>query len=340
MNRSTVSRVDKPLINNSRDFVLTHRELIDVDPTTGTGFTLRDFVINPSNENLFPWGHGAGIMFDRYEYTYLRVHYRARVPATTAGFLRISMDTDTLDPHPTSMASLAVMMGSIESSNWNNFTFEVPRQMLRGKRYVGTTIPPVADLKTYHIGKLLIGLEGFTGMPGTFEVDYSVRLYEPTPVGEDSALITLVGNRTIAATSFEPLIAPFLSTTITGRLPLTVLPNISQHALTGAGNTDLSTYFKFADEWYGTITAVAESLAVNDFFNQEDIVGRLTGTKNLSNTPITHGSARPRATVAVHAQADDLFTFFGYNADALSQFTPNDFKFYMSPISQYTYESY
>jgi hypothetical protein len=257
--KTQVSVSSRPNMNGSKNLHVNHRELFGIDDTGSNAFTLHKIVINPANDRLFRWFSGIGARFDKYQFKRLTVRYRSRVPATSAGFLRISFDPDVLDANPADMEEMAMMRNSQESAIWSNFEMHVPAQCLVGKRYTCLNPPLNSDAKTYHIGALYVALQGFTGPHGTFEIDYDVDLFDPTPLQEASGQITFDhADLTIPPGITAPLMSPDAGLVRKdASVPVEIVRNVSASDLGIGSDTYASVAFKFIRPWIGVLDLLA-----------------------------------------------------------------------------------
>jgi hypothetical protein len=209
-----------PRINTgSKSSRIIHRELV-ATISGNTTFGSSSFALNPGLVLSFPWLSTVAPSYEQYHFRRLRFHYVTRSATSYVGSVLLAPEYDALDQAPTTEVNMAMMAGAKEDVPWRDqvIDFNVADMFPLGPRkFIRTgALSTSADLKTYDVGQLFVGLAGCadTSAIGKLWVEYDVELYIPqnpnaiqsVGVGA-SAILTLTANNTLASGVAE--IVPF-----------------------------------------------------------------------------------------------------------------------------------
>lgn len=144
--------------------------------------------INPSNSFLFPVLAKTAINFNLYEFDFLEFEFTPEGSAFAAnnqtGNAIIAFNPDARDPLTDSTVALTALPHR-QHNIWTPFKFTVPKEHLRGLRYMlenNITVAPGSDVREYNVGTLIGGTFGCTNndvVTGYIEARYGVSLYTP-----------------------------------------------------------------------------------------------------------------------------------------------------------------
>lgn len=160
---------------------LSHTERVAtvITPSAGDTALVNDYVINPGNRALFPWGFAVASCFEYYKFRALRFRYVPSCGTSQAGQVLLAIDYDPQDIHPDDVDALSNMDGCVSAPLWTGITAVASNDGLSvlPRHYVG----PGSGLRTDDCGRLYVAVVSSTvaTAAGYLWVDYTVDLYAP-----------------------------------------------------------------------------------------------------------------------------------------------------------------
>lgn len=325
INTSNVTR-----INYSKSIKLQHTEVMGLESTTNDGLWVWPNRLSPTNSSLTNWGAGIANNYDRYRYDYIRIRYSPRVAATASGFVRISIDSDVLDSPPKTMQQLSYMAASVEGPVWSPMTLNVPPNLLNKILYTGEH--NLADMKSYFVGMLYTAIQGYTGSPGIFEIEYSVTLMDPSLPDVDAGEIDLSSaGRAIAANTSGIALGTFPTVDRNDPwVPVTILFNSMASDISGAPGV-ATTIFQFTRDFIGTIDILAFDAAQQDWHSLVTYHNTSRFDPYQSSSASSHTA---NSSFSVYAKKGEKFTMKITNSDlGLSQTAPESYSIKFLPLT-------
>jgi hypothetical protein len=161
-------------------------------------YAVDKFVINPADENTFPWLSSIAQLFDKYKFHELRFRFINYVSTVTNGNVSMAVDFDTLDPTPQDSVEMSNLAKFVTFSPWKVEELSIPVNR-RGNRpwyycYDSNAESNTnVDLKTYNIGNFFVSTEGLSAsqVVGYIVADYDVEFLDKNPPSvTDSVLDT------------------------------------------------------------------------------------------------------------------------------------------------------
>lgn len=160
-------------------------DLIQVLPTPSTTFNP---MIIPTDATIFPWLSGMAKNWTRYEFKSLRFCFNSIAGTTTAGYVGLAWFPDAEEDISSSTYGQVMQWEtSIRENLWRNFSLDVPKRHLSGKRYLPQALPSAGtpDTRFEATGQLKAFVSaGLSSSPGDLMVEYDIELSEP-----DTALL-------------------------------------------------------------------------------------------------------------------------------------------------------
>jgi len=220
--------------------VVRHREYISDVVSTGTGFLVSRYSINPGLATSFPWLSQVAQAYESYRFKKLKFLYQPSCSTTTAGTTLMAVDFDASDPSPTGKAQALNYHNATRSPPWSDQAQNCASEDLQKypQRFIRSgNLGPNQDVVLYDIGNLYVCTSGVSsGTVGELHAEYEVELITPQ-VSDDVLSAKLVGGGTFSTAS------PCGSTqTITGQLPVTyaVAGGGSQFTFNRVGEYDMT----------------------------------------------------------------------------------------------------
>lgn len=186
-NCRTPKRVSVTQTETRKTTVLSNTEYLgDVDGSTD--YTVAPWAINPGQPSTFPWLHAQAKHWEKYEFTRLEWRYKPNVSAYsqagTQGRLLWLYEPDTYDQPPADKQTILDSAYHASGMAKDPFKLTVPRECLKGRRFVRhTAFPPVdADQRLYDVGVFYDAAQGFDGSHpnvGELYVSYTVVFEGP-----------------------------------------------------------------------------------------------------------------------------------------------------------------
>jgi len=261
--------------SNAKCTRIVHRELIGtISGVTTYGVTA--YALNPGVAATFPWLTTVANNYEQYMFKALRFHYVTRCATTYTGSVLLSPEYDALDSPPATEIIQAMMEGSVEDVPWRDqvISFSYPDMISMGPRkFIRSGSVGVADLKTYDVGQLFVGLAGCTDTStiGKLWVEYDVELYVPQNPGTSSVVIG------VGSTSLYYLTAVTSVTTATPlRLPFDTAFYNGANLTNAAGIITFGTAGKYAITVQCTFSSTTPTLTtcvLNPWKNSVSITG-------------------------------------------------------------------
>lgn len=194
-NASAVQRYIGPTNKRKRSYRFPNSELVaSVNGTTG--FTVKQYRINPGDPVTFPWLSTEATRWDHYKFHKLSFRYVTRSGSQTVGSVILSPEYNVNDPTPQSETEATDVYGAVEDGVWKELVlhFDVESMFPTGPRkYIrGSALP--ADLQLYDAGNLnLCTLEELdTTMIGKLWVDYDVEFFVPQLTPKDLSIFSSI----------------------------------------------------------------------------------------------------------------------------------------------------
>jgi hypothetical protein len=212
----TVSQTRQAKINSKKGLVLEHEEVFHVLNPGTTDLTMWTTMINPALEAICPWFFRIAENFETYLPEKLEICFKPVCPTTSSGVVAIAVDYDALDELPETLTDLTSYSGSVHGPVYRSMTFKASPSDMRStyRRYCQAYSASEGDLKTTHVGRLIIATSGVpTGDLGMMSIKYRWRLFTPqktrvsaggfhtsgvnerltSPYGEPSRALTFTG---------------------------------------------------------------------------------------------------------------------------------------------------
>jgi hypothetical protein len=147
------------------------------------------YAINPGNPVTFGYLAAIASRFEKYRVIKLRFVYETSSPTSNFGNIAMAFDFDAADPSPSFLQNIYRYDTFVKGAVWSPYLIlDVPASKCNGalKEHFVTNTSPV-DVKTYHVGNLIIGTNantslsgGLTGSIGQVFVEYDFELIEPS----------------------------------------------------------------------------------------------------------------------------------------------------------------
>lgn len=174
------------MMSNGNITRVSHREFISDVSAPSSGFSTVNFAINPGNATAFPWLSAIAANYESYTFKKLNYRYVPLCPTSTQGRVTMAIDYDARDAIPTNKAVLSQYQGAVATPVWQQALYVATPQNLTKfakQRYVsGATIPASSDIKTYHLGQLILATSNTPTTAtslGELWVEYDVEFQTP-----------------------------------------------------------------------------------------------------------------------------------------------------------------
>jgi hypothetical protein len=171
----------QPATNSrGKNMTITHRERFATVTTTGTGFEITSYALNPGLSSIFPWLAAVANRFDKYKFRRLSFHYTPQ-SAALSGAMTMAFDFDPNDPAPESTSDASTYEDYTTTSIWMPAVLSC--DLVSGDKMPQKNTRPGEpdssyDLNNYDVGNLYVMTEGAAaGVVGYIEVDYTLDLF-------------------------------------------------------------------------------------------------------------------------------------------------------------------
>lgn len=168
---------------------ITHREYVgDVKAPEGGGFTVKQYAITPTNEELFPWLSDFARKFQRYKVHGMAAYYKSTsTDYNNSGIVAITINYDPADPQYISMQGMMNSKFAVSTKPSQHIAAPVecaPSESPQAGYFIDHGANLVgAELRQTCKGMLNIGLEGLSVQPGTsvgqLYIVYDIELMYP-----------------------------------------------------------------------------------------------------------------------------------------------------------------
>jgi len=164
----------------SGGIVIKHREYIS-DVSGNTTFGATSCQVQPGMAATFPWLSSIAGNFEKYRIRKLSLQYVNVAATSERGRVTLAFDRDPLDADPVTKVDLFSYSGAVEGSVWSPLSLNIPvgstSLFTRSGTVTGT------DLKTYDLGKLVVGVSNTadTATIGELFLSYEIELTIPQP---------------------------------------------------------------------------------------------------------------------------------------------------------------
>jgi len=196
-------------------------EIADIAGTASTSIT--SFAINPGQVGTFPFLATIAQRFEKYVFTQLEFYYKREVSefatAGQTGKVVLSADYDASDAPPTSKQQMMDTDPHVDGMPCENMVLVVDcREAFdNGPKYVRPGgLPGAADIKTYDIGNLNVGVFGSAGDINVGELHVRYAGYFEKAVLESTTAVP--ANNSVSL--FSDSVATTCTTTVAKTLPL------------------------------------------------------------------------------------------------------------------------
>jgi len=204
--------------NTKGGITIKHREYIG-EVNGNTSFSASSYQVQPGLNVSFPWLSGIANNFEKYRVKSLVLEYINVSATSERGRVTMAFDADPLDEDPAGKVDLFSYKGAVEGSVWSPLRLVIPCEnkdyFTRDGTISGT------DLKTYDMGKLIVGASNTadTSVIGELFLSYEIELTIPQPTTCPSVRINSGG--TVDKNN------PFGDAPVVqaGNMPITVLNN-------------------------------------------------------------------------------------------------------------------
>lgn len=153
--------------------------------SSGTGFNVTKYVINPANGTTFPWLSSIAALFDKYKFHKLEFRYITSSPTSVGGNVSLAVDFDTLDAAPTSGVAMSNLAKFNTFATWANERLTIPVNRRGNSEWLYTEDGNTSsnDPKSYNLGNLYVSTESVTAntTTGYLVVEYDVELLDKNP---------------------------------------------------------------------------------------------------------------------------------------------------------------
>lgn len=164
------------------------KELLgDVIANAGASL-ITTYAINPGNPVTFGYLAAIASRFEKYRVIKLRFVFETSSPTSNFGNIAMAFDFDAADPSPSFLQNIYRYDTFVKGAVWSPYLIlDVPASKCNGalKEHFITNTSPV-DVKTYHVGNLIIGnnannaATNLAGSIGQVFVEYDFELIEPS----------------------------------------------------------------------------------------------------------------------------------------------------------------
>jgi hypothetical protein len=185
VSKGNIGTYRKAKITNEQNGIRINHSEYFADVYLPAGFAVSSFVINPSNQYLFPWLSTIANNYETYCFDNLSIVYRPKCSTSNEGSLISYIDYDASDPQPVN--KITMMSGAHTDSNcWVGHVHKCSKQNLHKlkQRYIksGITDQSVMDTRLndtgiYYIGTQNNGVGSIAG--GELHVNYTIRFMTP-----------------------------------------------------------------------------------------------------------------------------------------------------------------
>jgi hypothetical protein len=196
--RSQIIAPNFPLTNRTAAFNVSHTEMC-CSISNQVEAVAHSYLINPKNDEIFPWLSTLAHCFETYEFRKLNFFYRPTCPTNYGGSVSMAIDwdwDDERDPVPNERRILMTYKGAVSGNVWDGLELRsAPLELKSNYRRLFTSIHQAADST---LGRLIVWTEGAieTKQVGDLWVDYDITFYTPqidTDVEEYRAEISNTG---------------------------------------------------------------------------------------------------------------------------------------------------
>lgn len=168
---------------------ITHREYVgDVKAPEGGGFTVKQYAISPTNEELFPWLSDFARKFQRYKVHGMAAYYKSTsTDYNNSGIIAITINYDPADPQYLTMQGMMNSKFAVSTKPSQHIAAPVecaPSESPQAGYFIDHGANLVgAELRQTCKGMLNVGLEGLSVSPGTsvgqLYIVYDIELMYP-----------------------------------------------------------------------------------------------------------------------------------------------------------------
>jgi hypothetical protein len=216
-NISVTRRNSGANFGRSNTITIRHREYVK-DITSATTFTVTGVAINPGLPTFTAWLSNIAPWYESYVMHKLSFEYVPMIATSASGRMIYAVDYDADDSDPTTLTECENTGDSTSSSIWAPFTLHCQKRNLHKmvkERYVrvGDT---THDLKTYDVGRFLVGVDGCSDAVtkiGQVYAVYEVTFITPQ-LHRDPVSLSHAFNRFASTRILTPALAIATSTTV------------------------------------------------------------------------------------------------------------------------------
>jgi hypothetical protein len=168
---------------------ITHREYVgDVKAPEGGGFTVKQYAISPTNDELFPWLSDFARKFQRYKIHGMAAYYKSTsTDYNNSGIIAMTINYDPADPKYLTMQGMMNSKFAVSTKPSQHIAAPVecaPSESPQAGYFIDHGVNLVgAELRQTCKGMLNIGMEGLSVQPGTsvgqLYIVYDIELMYP-----------------------------------------------------------------------------------------------------------------------------------------------------------------
>jgi hypothetical protein len=202
--RPIVFRPQPPRLRSSGpsgNIRIRHQELV-ARISGEVSFTMREYLLNPSNVLLFPWLSALSRRFMNFKFHSVSLTFIPKCPSIATGSVYMAANYNVNEAIPVDSRAMMSQYRPIDSTIWNRSTFRASTaKMNTQKSFFVVPTPTTADNLVYP-ARLLVATEDLTGVAsgayGDLIITYDIELMTPVGSSDGSNIATVMGTTGIS----------------------------------------------------------------------------------------------------------------------------------------------